>query len=85
ARPPLGRPPPRRLAGHRPDGHHHRRPAGPAQAHGLAVARARGARITGGAAIGGILLFGEPATAPRLACMALIIAGIVGLKLIPIS
>ena len=38
---------------------------------------------TVGAAIGGIILFGEPATALRLACMALIVAGIVGLKLIP--
>lgn len=38
---------------------------------------------TVGAAIGGIVLFGEPATALRLGCMALIIAGIVGLKLLP--
>ncbi len=38
---------------------------------------------TVGAAIGGIILFGEPATALRLACMALIVAGVVGLKLIP--
>lgn len=30
----------------------------------------------------GIALFGEPATAGRLACAALIVAGIVGLKLI---
>ena len=29
----------------------------------------------------GIALFGEPATASRLACVALILAGIVGLKL----
>ncbi|NKE68505.1 quaternary ammonium compound efflux SMR transporter SugE [Ramlibacter sp. RBP-2] len=29
----------------------------------------------------GIVLFGEPATAARLACAALILAGIVGLKL----
>jgi quaternary ammonium compound-resistance protein SugE len=29
----------------------------------------------------GIVLFGEPATAARLACVALILAGIVGLKL----
>ncbi|TCS33515.1 quaternary ammonium compound-resistance protein SugE [Paucimonas lemoignei] len=34
-----------------------------------------------GGAIVGILLYGEPATAMRLACIALIIAGIVGLKL----
>lgn len=30
----------------------------------------------------GIVLFGEPATLPRLACIALIVAGIVGLKLV---
>lgn len=40
---------------------------------------------TGIGAIGtvllGIVLFGEPATAARLACVALIVAGIVGLKL----
>jgi quaternary ammonium compound-resistance protein SugE len=39
---------------------------------------------TGIGAIGtvalGILLFGEPATVARLACVALILAGIVGLK-----
>jgi quaternary ammonium compound-resistance protein SugE len=34
-----------------------------------------------GTVIGGILLFGEPATATRLACVGLIIAGIVGLKM----
>jgi quaternary ammonium compound-resistance protein SugE len=34
-----------------------------------------------GTVIGGILLFGEPATAVRLACVGLIIAGIVGLKM----
>ncbi len=34
-----------------------------------------------GTVIGGILLFGEPATAARLACVGLIIAGIVGLKM----
>ena len=33
-----------------------------------------------GAALLGILLFGEPATLPRLFCLALIVAGIVGLK-----
>jgi quaternary ammonium compound-resistance protein SugE len=35
-----------------------------------------------GTAILGIALFGEPATAARLACIGLIIAGIVGLKLV---
>ena len=30
----------------------------------------------------GIVLFGEPATAARLACIGLILAGIVGLKLV---
>jgi quaternary ammonium compound-resistance protein SugE len=30
----------------------------------------------------GIYLFGEPATAGRLGCMALIVSGIVGLKLV---
>ncbi len=35
---------------------------------------------TVGTAILGIVLFGEPATALRLACIALIVAGIVGLK-----
>lgn len=34
-----------------------------------------------GTAIAGIVLFKEPATALRLACMVLIVAGIVGLKL----
>lgn len=33
-----------------------------------------------GTAIAGIALFKEPATAARLACMVLIVAGIVGLK-----
>lgn len=33
-----------------------------------------------GTAIAGIILFKEPATAARLACMVLIVAGIVGLK-----
>ncbi|MCM2275553.1 MAG: quaternary ammonium compound efflux SMR transporter SugE [Candidatus Didemnitutus sp.] len=33
-----------------------------------------------GTAIAGIVLFKEPATAARLACMMLIVAGIVGLK-----
>lgn len=35
-----------------------------------------------GTAILGIYLFGEPATALRLTCIALIVAGIVGLKLV---
>lgn len=35
-----------------------------------------------GTALLGIYLFGEPATALRLACIALIVAGIVGLKLV---
>jgi quaternary ammonium compound-resistance protein SugE len=34
-----------------------------------------------GAALLGMLLFKEPATAARIACIALIVAGIVGLKL----
>ena len=34
-----------------------------------------------GTAILGIMLFGEPASAMRMACFALIVAGIVGLKL----
>ena len=34
-----------------------------------------------GTAIVGILVFKEPATAGRLACLALIVAGILGLKL----
>ncbi len=35
-----------------------------------------------GTAILGILLFADPATLPRLACIGLIVAGIVGLKLV---
>lgn len=35
-----------------------------------------------GTAILGILLFGEPADALRLACIGLIVAGIIGLKLV---
>ena len=35
-----------------------------------------------GTALLGIYLFGEPATALRLGCIALIVAGIVGLKLV---
>lgn len=34
-----------------------------------------------GAVICGILIFGEPANAPRLVSVALIVAGIIGLKL----
>jgi quaternary ammonium compound-resistance protein SugE len=35
-----------------------------------------------GTAILGMILFGEPATAARIACLALIVAGIIGLKLV---
>ncbi|NWG25009.1 MAG: quaternary ammonium compound efflux SMR transporter SugE [Pseudorhodoplanes sp.] len=35
-----------------------------------------------GTVILGIVLFGEPATAARLSCIALIVAGIVGLKFV---
>ena len=35
-----------------------------------------------GTAIFGIILFGDPATALRLACIGLIVAGIAGLKLV---
>jgi quaternary ammonium compound-resistance protein SugE len=35
-----------------------------------------------GTAILGMILFGEPATAARVACLGLIVAGIVGLKLV---
>ena len=35
-----------------------------------------------GTAVLGILLFGDPATALRLACIGLIVSGIVGLKLV---
>jgi len=37
---------------------------------------------TVGTAVLGIYLFGEPATALRLTCIGLIVAGIVGLKLV---
>jgi quaternary ammonium compound-resistance protein SugE len=37
---------------------------------------------TVGTAIAGIILFAEPAEAMRLACIGLIVAGIVGLKLV---
>lgn len=35
-----------------------------------------------GTAILGIMLFGEPATAGRIACLGLIIAGVLGLRLL---
>ena len=35
-----------------------------------------------GTAIAGIILFGESAAAPRLACISLIIAGVAGLKIL---
>lgn len=35
-----------------------------------------------GTAIVGMIVFGEPATAMRLCCVALIVSGIVGLKLV---
>ena len=35
-----------------------------------------------GTALLGMAVLGEPATPPRLACLALIVAGIVGLKLV---
>ena len=35
-----------------------------------------------GTALLGIVLFGDPATAPRLLCIGLIVSGIVGLKLV---
>lgn len=38
---------------------------------------------TVGTALFGMLLYGEPAGALRLGCIGLIVAGIVGLKLIP--
>jgi quaternary ammonium compound-resistance protein SugE len=38
-----------------------------------------------GTAILGILLFGEPASAARLACLAMIACGIVGLKVVSAS
>ena len=40
---------------------------------------------TVGTAVLGIVLFREPATAMRLTCIALIVAGIVGLRLSPTS
>ncbi len=35
-----------------------------------------------GAAILGIILFGDPAHAPRLICIGLIVAGVIGLKIV---
>ena len=35
-----------------------------------------------GTAILGIILFGDPSTLPRIACIGLIVAGIAGLKLV---
>ena len=34
-----------------------------------------------GAAIGGVILFGESKSLPRIACILLIVAGVIGLKL----
>ena len=47
---------------------------------GTAYAVWTGIGAVGTAALG-IILFGEPASAPRLACIVLIVAGLVGLKL----
>ena len=48
---------------------------------GTAYAVWTGIGTIGTAALG-VLLFGEPATAARLVCIGLIVAGIVGLKLV---
>lgn len=48
---------------------------------GTAYAAWTGIGAVGTAALG-MILFGEPATAARLACIALIVAGIVGLKVL---
>jgi len=48
---------------------------------GTAYAIWTGIGTVGTAALG-IALFGEPVTAARLACIALILAGIIGLKLV---
>lgn len=40
---------------------------------------------TVGAAVLGMVLFAEPATVVRIACIALIVAGIVGLKLVTLT
>ena len=47
---------------------------------GTAYATWTGSGALGAVALG-IVLFGDPATLPRLLCVALILAGIVGLKL----
>lgn len=38
-----------------------------------------------GTVLAGIILLNEPASAPRIACIALIVAGIMGLKFLPHS
>ncbi len=48
---------------------------------GTAYAVWTGIGAAGTAALG-VWLFGEPATAARLACIALIVAGVIGLKLV---
>jgi quaternary ammonium compound-resistance protein SugE len=48
---------------------------------GTAYAVWTGVGAVGTAALG-IMLFGDPATLPRLACIGLIVAGIAGLKLV---
>ena len=48
---------------------------------GTAYAVWTGVGAVGTAALG-IMLFGDPATLPRLACIGLIVAGILGLKLV---
>lgn len=47
---------------------------------GTAYAVWTGIGAVGTAALG-VVLFGEPAGAPRVACIALVVAGLVGLKL----
>ncbi len=47
---------------------------------GTAYAAWTGIGAVGAAALG-MMLFGEPATAQRVVCIALIVAGIVGLKI----
>lgn len=51
---------------------------------GTAYAVWTGIGATGTATLG-IVLFGEPASAVRLACVALIVAGILGLKLASVA
>lgn len=48
---------------------------------GTAYAVWTGVGAVGAVALG-IVLFGEPVTAPRLACVGLIVAGLAGLKLV---